>query len=66
MKAVANIALVVAAISLVVGIISRLTICPVPIGLGRGIEAESFLAFTNTCLLIAIALMLLQLVKAKQ
>lgn len=66
MKAIVKIALVVALISLVVGIISRLTLVPVPITPGRGIEAQAFLAFTNTCLLIAIAFMLLQLLKAKQ
>jgi hypothetical protein len=65
MKAVVNIALVVAVISLILGIISRLTLTPVPIAPG-GIEANVFLGFTNTCLLIAIALMLSQLVKAKQ
>jgi len=62
MKAIVNISLVAAAISLVIGIISRLTITPIPLAPGKGIEAQAFLAFTNTCLLIAIALM----VKAKQ
>ena len=66
MKVLVNIFLVVAAIGLVVGIISRLTWIPVPVGPGVGIEARSLLAFTKTCLLFAIALMLLQLVKAKQ
>ena len=65
MKAIANIALVVAAISLIVGIISRLTLVPVPIAPGKGIEAQAFLAFTNTCLLIAITLTLLEIAKRK-
>ena len=57
MKKLANIVLVVGLISLVVGIISRITLAP--IGPGR-IEAQAFLAFTNTCVLFAIALVLLE------
>jgi len=65
MKNIVNVVLVIAAISLVAGIISRLSV--VPIVLGRAeIFAEAFLAFTNTCLLLAIVLILLQLVKSKQ
>ena len=55
MKALVNILVVVAAISIVVGIISRLTLTPV-----RGVEAHAFLNFTNTCLLFAITLILLK------
>jgi hypothetical protein len=61
MKAIINIALVVAGISLVVGIVSRITLTPV----GPGIEAQAFLQFTNTCLLAAIALGILELLKSK-
>jgi hypothetical protein len=57
MKAMVNIALVVAAVSLILGIISRFTVIPVQIG-KTGIEAQAFLQFTNTCLLAAIALIL--------
>ena len=57
MKAIINMALVVAAVSLVLGIYSRLTLNPLPFAPGKGIEAQAFLSFTNTCLLIAIALM---------
>jgi hypothetical protein len=57
MKAIINIALVVAAVSLILGIISRFTAIPVHIG-KTGIEAQAFLQFTNTCLLVAIALIL--------
>ncbi|MFC1658781.1 hypothetical protein ACFL1D_05305 [Candidatus Omnitrophota bacterium] len=57
MKAVANIVLIVAVVSLVLGIYSRLTLNPLPFAPGKGIEAQAFLQFTNTCLLIAIALM---------
>jgi len=66
MKAIVNIALVVAFVSLVVGIISRLTVTPIPLAPGKGIEARAFLAFTNTCLLIAITLTLLKIAKGKQ
>ncbi len=65
MKVIAYIAIVVGAISLIAGIISRLTVAPVPIVRG-GIEAHAFLAFTNTCLLIAITFILLQILKIKQ
>lgn len=63
MKNIAYIALVIAAISLIVGIISRLTLTPVG---PAGIEAQAFLAFTNSCLLIAITLVLLEMLKGKQ
>ena len=66
MKAIINIALIVALVSLVVGIISRVTLIPVPLSPGIGIKASSFLAFTNTCIFFAIALILSQLVKSKQ
>ena len=62
MKAIVNISLVIAAISLVVGIISRITLIPVG---PMGIRAHALLEFTNTCLLVAIAFAVLQLVKAK-
>ena len=66
MKAIVNIALVGAAISLILGIISRATITPIPVVPGTGIEARSLLAFTDTCLLIAITFILLQIAKGKQ
>ncbi len=66
MKAITYIAIAVAAISLIAGIISRLTMTPVPIVVRSGIEAHAFLAFTNTCLLIAITFILLQILKIKQ
>jgi hypothetical protein len=61
MKSIINIALVVAVISLIVGIFSRLTLTPI----GPGIEAQAFLQFANTCLLAAIALGILELLKLK-
>jgi hypothetical protein len=65
MKAIVNISLVVAAISLILGVVSRLTLTPLPLAPGRGIEAQAFLAFTNTCLLIAITLTVLDIAKKK-
>ena len=57
MKTAVNIALIVAAISLIIGIITRITFKTVgPMGL----EAPAFLKFANTCLLIAITGILLQ------
>ncbi|MEW6075702.1 MAG: hypothetical protein AB1530_05295 [Candidatus Omnitrophota bacterium] len=64
MKGMVNVALFVAGVSLLTGIISRITLLPVPIA-NTGIEAEAFLSFTNTCLLIAAVLLLQQLVKSK-
>lgn len=53
MKAVADIAIVIGVISVVVGIISRWTIAPI-----MGVEAHAFLEFSAVCLLLAIALSL--------
>ena len=57
MKGLVNVALLAAALSFIVGIISKVTLTPVPI-LRRGIEAEPLLIFTNTCLLLAIIFIL--------
>jgi uncharacterized membrane protein YuzA (DUF378 family) len=51
MKGVCEAFIIVAAISLIIGIISRLLVEPI-----FGIEAQAFLQFTQTCLLFAIAL----------
>lgn len=64
MKGMVNVVLFVAGVSLLMGIISRVTLRPVPIA-NTGIEAEAFLNFTNTCLFMAIVLLLQQLVKSK-
>ncbi len=58
MAKAAKIALMVAAISLVVGIVSRITMTPVPSAIS-GLKANAFLRFTNTCLLAAILFSLL-------
>lgn len=57
MKGLVNIALIAAAVSFIVGLISKITLTPVPI-LRGGIAAEALLIFTNTCLLLAMVGML--------
>jgi len=52
MKILIDIFLVVAAVSLIVGIISRVMTAP----LAFGLEARSFLGFSVACLLFAITL----------
>lgn len=69
MKKIAYIALIIGGVSLIIGIISRLTMTPVMLwtgGLGGGVEASAFLSFTNTCLLIAITFILLEILKGKK
>ena len=58
MAKAAKIALILAVISLVVGIVSRITMTPIPPGIS-GLEANAFLRFTNTCLLAGILFALL-------
>lgn len=53
MRKIADIVIVVAVISIVVGIISRLTMQPV-----SGIFASAIVNFAQACLLLAIALLL--------
>lgn len=53
MKVVADIAIVIGVISVVIGIVSRWTVAPV-----MGIEAHAFLEFSAVCLLLAIAVSL--------
>ena len=57
MKKAGQTAMVLAGISLLVGIISRALVMPVPPGM-YGLEANAFLRFTDTCLLAAIAFFL--------
>jgi len=64
MKAIIYISILVGGISLILGLISRFTMVPLNVARG-GVEAEAFLAFTNTCLLIAITFILLEIVKNK-
>ena len=62
MKALSYTALIVAAISLIIGIASRIMVQPIG---PMVIEAQAFLQFTNTCLLAAIAFAVLQLFQSK-
>ena len=59
MRKIAVLVLVLGGLSLILGIVSRFTMTPVPIVKG-GLEAETFLLFTNTCVLASIALILLE------
>jgi hypothetical protein len=69
MKTMAYVALIVGVISLIIGVVSRLTLTPLILGVGGvggGLGGRAFLAFTNTCLLIAITFILLEILKAKK
>ena len=57
MKKMSDIALALAGISLVLGIVSRIMVKPIP-NTAIGVEAEAFLIFANTCFLAAIAFLL--------
>ncbi len=65
MRAIVNIAIVVGFISLIAGVISRLTMRPIAMVRG-GLEAQSMLLFTMACFIIAIAFLLLELVQSKK
>jgi hypothetical protein len=52
-------------ISLVLGVISRVTMIPLPVAPG-GLEAEVWLNFANTCFLFSIAFLLFESNKAKK
>jgi hypothetical protein len=66
MKSVWGLAIILGFISLIVGMISRITMRPLAIVPGGGLEAEVLLTFTNTCFLIAITFILLEQLKAKK
>ncbi|MBT9131359.1 hypothetical protein B9J77_04305 [candidate division NPL-UPA2 bacterium Unc8] len=55
---------VVAGVSLILGIISRILLVPISFGFVT-LEAITFLRFTNTCLLAAIFLTALRIAEAK-
>ncbi len=58
MKTIVNAVLVIGVLSLVVGIVSRLTTGIIPIG--GGIESMTLLIFGNTCFLISLVLLALE------
>ncbi len=60
MRKICEAFLIVAAISLIVGVISRLIVKPI-----FDIEAQAFLQFTQACLLFAIAIAARELLIAK-
>ena len=60
MKKAAYITLTLALISLILGIISRVTLIPIPLVAGSGLQANAFLRFTDTCLLFTVILILLE------
>ena len=62
---VAGIALLVAGVSFILGLISRFMMQPLPFAPG-GILAGTFVAFTNTCLLAAITFILLDIAHQKK
>lgn len=62
MKAIATVIMIIGIICLVAAVISRITMIPIMLVPG-GLEAGALLAFTNTCLLISIVLMLTEMGK---
>ncbi len=59
MKTLAWLGIAGGAVSMVVGIISRIMLRPVPIVPGTGLEANAFLSFSAVCFLAAIAVLLM-------
>ena len=64
MRIIAYIALAVAGVSIIAGLISRLTMTPISLAPG-GVEAQTFLSFTDTALLVAITFILLEILGRK-
>lgn len=62
-KILTDVCLIIAVISLILGIISRILVTPFPFGKAHGIEAQAYLRFTMTLLLFAIAGGIKQLLK---
>lgn len=65
-KIIPYMAIGVALISLLIGVVSRLLVVPVALTTTGGVEAHAFLEFGSFCLLFAIAVSLLQMSKSKQ
>ena len=64
MRNLIDVCIIVAVVSLVLGIISRVTLMPFPPTMLR-LEANALLRFTDTCLLLAIALSLIEILNKK-
>jgi len=65
MKTVVNLLVAAAGISLVLGLLSRVMFKPFSMGILANCNANSFLRFTDTCLLFAIALVAVKLLDSK-
>jgi len=61
MKGILDFFIIVAAISIILGIISRILLTPFPFGL----EAQAYLQFSQAMLLFAIAVGIRELLRAK-
>lgn len=55
MKGIAQVAIIIAAVSLLVGVISRLSLAPI-----AGLESRAYVGFSAICLLLSIALSVLK------
>ena len=64
MRNIANVSIAAGGIILIVAIISRFTMTPVTIIPG-GLQAQALVTISNTCFLIAITILLLELSKNK-
>ncbi|MCX7661282.1 MAG: hypothetical protein N2Z79_01190 [Candidatus Omnitrophica bacterium] len=64
MKTIVNLSIALGLISLLVAIISRLLVKPIPIA--TGIEARALVNFANACFLVAITFILLQIQQTKK
>ncbi len=62
-KILCDVCIILAIISLILGVISRILVTPFPFGKVHGIEAQAYLRFTQTLLLFAIAGGIRQLLK---
>ena len=65
MKMIGLLVIIVGIVSLIAGVISRLTMTPLPIA-PSGVEASVLLSFANSCFLLGIALLVLKATKCKQ
>ena len=64
MNKMASILIVIAAVSFLLALISRMTLMPIPLGRGL-VESRAIMLFTNTCLIFAIAISVLQIANKK-
>ncbi len=60
-----NVILFIAGVSLVLAVISRVTITPIPLA-KTPVEAEALLSFANACFSLSIVIILLEILKSKK